>query len=206
MATEVEGRIDDLVSRICSDVLQCRQFKEHFQTFLTKVEVPIGWEEKGYRLGEDHPTYKYRLQILRNFVDTIKTSEGFYLTNDTPKQFCDKLKQYSDSKIDDSFPDSVHDERSQHIDLFDQNVKLQGVVVRKSEKIRKASLLIIKDNHSKQRGHASSFAMSVELIVNLHNEDGAVEGFPLKVSVGDIVEVTKCRRKEGIAWEPEIIK
>ena len=205
MATEVGESIDDLVLRISKDVLQHRQFKEHFQAFLSKVEVPIGWEEKGYKLGQHHPTHKYRLNILRNFVD-IKTSEGFNLTSATSKQFFDELKQFSDSKIDDNFPDSVHDKRSQHIDLFDQNVKVQGVVVRKSEKIQKASVLIIKDNRSKQRGHASSFSLSAELVVNLQDEDGAGEGFPLKVSVGDIVEVTKCRRKEGEAWEPEIIK
>ena len=46
-----------------------------------------------------------------------------------------------------------------------------------------------------------------EAYVDLREEDDTNhERFHLNLAVGDIVEVTKCRRKEGTALEPEIVK
>ena len=201
MTSEGDESIDGLVKQICKDFLRQHEFKIKFQTFLTKVEVPCGWEDKGYKLNQGHPTYEYRLKILKNLVRQ-KKSEGFSLTKETSKEFFDELNQIL--KNDDSFPDS-HDSRSKHgIDLFEQNVKLQGVVVRKSEEKQKASVLIKQEDCGKC-GDASSLSLC-ELVVSLQDEGEHGKGFHLKVSVGDIVEVTKCRRKEGEGLEPDIIK
>ena len=198
MNSEGDESIDGLVKEICKDPLQRREFESKFQTFLTNVNVPHGWEDKGYKLNQDHPTYGYRLKILKNFVRQKKT-QAFSLTKDTSKEFFDELNQIL--KNDDSFPDS-HDSRCKHgIDLFEENVKLQGVVIWKSEEKHKASVLINKEDHI----DASSLSMC-ELIVSLQNEGELGKGFYLKVAVGDIVEVTKCRRKEGEALEPEVVK
>ena len=57
---------------------------------------------------------------------------------------------------------------------------------------------------NKQDG-ATSDSMQLELAVSLQHEDQPGEEFDMKVSVGDIVEVTKCRRKEGEAMEAEVV-
>ena len=93
--------------------------------------------------------------------------------------------------------------RLQKIDLFEENVKVKGVVVCKFSKKAKVCILIkMKDPC---RGLTGSFSLS-EVFVDLREEDDTDhEGFHLNLAVGDIVEVTKCRRKEGTALEPEIV-
>ena len=198
MAADEDENIDDLVSKVCKDVLKRRSFKEKFQYFLTNVKIPSGWEGKGYKLQQKHRTYKYRFQLLGNLIDK-KKSEGFSLTSTTSEQFFDELKQFSDTHSDETFSDLDYDHRN-NIDLLEQNIKLQGVVVRKSDKW--AYVLIRKEGRSGQ-GDAGSLS---ELVVSLRDEGKSGEGFHLKVAEGDIVEVTKCRRRKEMALEPEIIK
>ena len=197
-AADEDENIDDLVSNVCKDALKRCSFKKKFQSFLTNVKIPPGWGDKGYRLQQKHRTYQYRLQLLRNLI-AKKMSEGFSLTSATSEQFFDELKQFSDSHSDERFSDLDYDHRNS-TDLLEQNVKLQGVVVRKSDKW--AYILIKKEGRAGQ-GDAGSLS---ELVVSLHNEEKSGEGFHLEVAEGDIVEVTKCRRLEEMALEPEIIK
>lgn len=194
------GNIDNIVAKICKDKLQCCQFKKQCEYFLSTVEVPSGWKDESYKLHEDLPTYKYRLQILKDFV-TIKEASGEFVTSSTCEEFFHEFKQFSleSRNQNDEFWEHYNGQRSRPgVDLFQQNVKLQGVVLRKSENWLKASVLVKKEGHGEQRGLK-------ELVVSLQHEGQAGEEFHLKVSVGDIVEVTKCRRREGEALEPDVV-
>ena len=197
MASEDAGCVNSLVSIICKDRLQHHYIKDKCQTFLTEVKVPSGWQDRGYRLDQRCPSYKYRLEIIKNFIDKKKT-EGFSITNkDTFEQFFTELEQFSAGR----FPESAHDlRRKPQVDFFEQNLqKVQGVVLWKSSRNLKASILIKTEDCSKQRGNANGeFPLFDELVVNLQDEGELQEG--------DGVEVTKCMRREGEAWEPEVIK
>ena len=203
-----EGDIDKIVAKICKDKLQSRQVKDHCLNFLSNVEVPLGWKDESYKLNQDLPTYKYRLQILKDFV-AKKEEGGVFVTSSTCEIFFNELKQFSSDSRNDDDEFWEHDD-GQHnrpgVDLFLQNIKLQGVVVRKSKKRLKASVLVKKEGRSEQRGlGATSDSTLAELFVSLQREDQPGEEFDMKVSVGDIVEVTKCRRREGEAMEPEVV-
>ena len=211
MSSQDGRRIDDLVSKICKDRLHDKQVKLKCLNFLSDVEIPSGWKDnKSYKLYEHHPTYNYRLQILKNFVEE-KVVEGVFVTSKTSKEFFDELKQflwesYSTSD-DDRLWEPVQDQKgSAGVDLFLQNVKLEGVVVRKSEKRKKVSVLVKKEGLRTSTAHTttSDFTLS-ELVVSLENEGQTGDEFHLNMAVGDIVEVKKCRRKEGEGWEPEIV-
>ena len=199
------GNIDNVVSKICKDKLQCHLVKNRCLNFLSNVEVPFGWKGEIYKLDQHLPTYKFRLQILRAFV-AIQEAEGVFVTSSTCEEFFGELKQFSldAGNDDDEFWEQGNGQHSRPGgDLFQQNIKLQGVVVRKSENCLKASVLVKKEG---QRGlGVTSDSLQSELVVNLQHEGQAGEEFHLKVSVGDIVEVTKCRRKEGEALEPEVV-
>ena len=215
MATAAElfprdaGNIHNIVTKICEDKLHWCHVKERCLNFLRNVEVPSGWKDESYNLHQDLPTYKYRLQILKDFI-AEKEEGGVFVTSSTCEKFFNELKQFSsDSRDDDDEFWDQHDD-CQHsrpgVDLFLQNIKLQGVVVRKSNKRLKASVVIKKEGCSEQRGlGVRSESMLSELVVSLQCEDQPGEEFDLKVSVGDIVEVTKCRRKEGEAMELEVV-
>ena len=204
-----EGDIDKIVAKICKDKLQSGQVKKHCVNFLSNVEVPFGWKDEfSYKLNRDLPTYKYRLQILKDFV-AKKEEGGVFVTSSTCEKFFNELKQFSSDSRNDDDEFWEHDD-GQHnrpgVDLFLQNIKLQGVVVRKSKKRLKASVLVKKEGRSEQRGlRVTSDSMLAELVVSLQREDQPGEEFDMKVSVGDIVEVTKCWRKEGEAMEPEVV-
>ena len=202
------GSIDNIVSKICKDKLQCHPVKNRCLNFLSNVEVPFGWKGEIYKLDQHLPTYKCRLQILRAFV-AKKEAEGVFVTSSTCEEFFSELKQFSLDPINDNdeFWEHVNGQLSRPgVDLFQQNIKLQGVVVRKSENWLKASVLVKKEGHGVQGGlGVTSDSLQSELVVSLQHEGQAGEEFHLKVSVGDIVEVTKCRRKEGEALEPEIV-
>ena len=74
------------------------------------------------------------------------------------------------------------------------------MVCKFSKKAKVCTVLIKTKDPS--RGLTGSFSLS-EVLVDLREEDDTGhEGFHLKLAVGDIVEVTKCRRKEGTALEP----
>ena len=200
MASEVAKSLNGLVLRICEDRLQRHLIKDKCRIFLTEVTVPSGWEDTGYKLDENCPSYKYRLEVLKKFVERKKT-EGFEsVTSETSKQFFDELRKFSaDSGSTDSFPEFIYDSRQKpQVDLFEQNIRLQGVVVHKFSKDLKASVLIKTEDYGKRRGHGSVKSSLSELVVKLQDVGDLVEG--------DVVEVTKCRRKEGEAWEPEVIK
>ena len=79
------------------------------------------------------------------------------------------------------------------VDLFLQNVKLQGEAVRKSGKRLTASVLFKKEGRSEQTRQVTLLS---ELVVSLQGENQPGQEFHLKVSVGEIVnvEVTKCTR------------
>ena len=63
-----------------------------------------------------------------------------------------------------------------------------------------------KNERSLQRTIKLAVSHWSEVFVDLHEEDDTDhEGFHLKLAVGDIVEVKKCRRKEGTALEPDIV-
>ncbi|XP_015763067.1 PREDICTED: NFX1-type zinc finger-containing protein 1-like [Acropora digitifera] len=198
--------VGDIVKKICKDSLFQSQARKQFDDFLSCVEVPFRWKDKRCKLDQGLPTYKYRLQILNVFV-ARKEEGGKFLTRSTCKEFFDELKQFSldPRDDDDAFWEHDNGQNSRHgVDLFQENVKLQGVVVRKSEKRLKASVLVKKEGCNEQTGVTSDSMLS-ELVVNLQREDQPGEEFHLKVSVGDVVEVTQCRRKEGEALRAEVV-
>ena len=197
MATEEDGNIDSLVSIICKDVLERRNFKSKCEEFLTKVSVPASWEGNAYRLHQGNPTYRYREKILSNFIHE-RVSEGFTVKSSTTKQFFDELQEFLKlSESNDSFSEFGGSERPALIDLFEQNTKLCGPVVRKSDKELKVSVLLKARGRNRQDDNLSL----TEHVIDLQNE--FEEGYRIKV--GDIVEVTKCRRNERVAFEPEVI-
>lgn len=156
MATEEDGNIDDLVSIICNDVLERHNFKSKCEEFLTKVSVPAGWKQcTAYRLHQGHPTYKYRKKLLTNFIQKQK-SEGFTVKSTTRKQFFEQLQQFSElSEPDDSFSEFNSSGRPALVDLFEQNLKLLCVVVRKSDTGLRASVLIETKGHNRQDDNLS---------------------------------------------------
>ena len=191
---------------ICKNLLLFRTLEENFQAFLTDVKVPSGFVDNDYKLEPHHKTYKFRHKLVKEFID-VKKSEDFRLTeNSHSKQFFDELKQFVELSETGSFSDFDLEQtgRLQKIDLFEENVKVQGVVVCKFSKKAKACVLIKRKDL--RRELTGSFSLS-EVFVDLCEEDNTGhEGFHLNLAVGDIVEVTKCRRKEGTALEPEIVK
>lgn len=194
-------------SGVCTDKLYLisKPLKRDFQNILTSVKVPSGWEDRGYTIEPHHTTYKFRHKLVRNFLER-KKSEGFKLTRLSSEQFFRELKGFLDSECGETFPDFELDVRSKHnIDLFEQNIKLQGVVVWKSDERAIACVLVQKEECRRQEG-TGRFSQSDELCVKIDDNDSLVEGFHVKVAIGDIVEVTKCRRKKETALEPEIIK
>lgn len=200
METNEGESIEDLAKSICKDALELRSFKDKCEEFLTKVCVPAGWDGSTYKLSQGHPTYKYRKKLLKNFIDeqkakgvTVKGNKSE--TSIITKEFFEQLKQFSElAEPKDSFSEFSNSGSPALIDLFEKNFKICGVVVRKSDTKFKASVLIKREGHS-------NLPLS-EHIIDVHNESGG--GYRFKV--GDIVEVTKCMRKQGEALEPEVIK
>ena len=193
---------------ICKNLFRfSHTLEKNFQAFLTDVKVPSGFADNDYKLEPRHKTYKLRHKLVKKFIN-IKKCDEFYLTEDSHlKQFFDELKQFAElSETEGSFSDFDLEQtgRLPKIDLFEENVKVQGVVVCKFSKKAKACVLIKRKDLRK--GLTGSFSLS-EVFVDLCEEDDTGhEGFHLNLAVGDIVEVTKCRRKEGTALEPEIVK
>ena len=209
MASKQDGDMDDLVSRICPniDFFERKKFKDKLLEYLTHVSVPVGWETYGYKLSEEHPTYKYHKRLLENFIEKQKLDEekqksaSLIVTKTTPEEFIEQLKQFvKEAEQNDSFSEFCESRSSALIDLFQENFKLCGVVIRKCTYHAghcKASVLI-RVRHKPQDGHSAL----IEYVIDVKNE--SLRGYDLKV--GDIVEVTQCRRKEGVAMEPEVIK
>ena len=135
-------------SGVCTDKLYLisKPLKRDFQNILTSVKVPSGWEDRGYTIEPHHTTYKFRHKLVRNFLER-KKSEGFKLTRLSSEQFFRELKGFLDSECGETFPDFDLDVRSKHnIDLFEQNIKLQGVVVWKSDERAIACVLVQRKN------------------------------------------------------------
>ena len=209
MATVQDGDIDSLVSRICPDIYRLKRskFKDKLVEHLTHVSVPDGWETCGYRLSEEHPTYKYHRRLLENFIDKQKLedekqkSAGSTVIKTTPEVFFEQFKQFvKEAKQNGSFPEFCEQRKSVLIDLFEENLKLSGVVIWKCTSNAgdcKVSVLI-KVPYKAQDGHSGL----IEHVIDVKNK--SLRGYDLEV--GDIVEVTQCRRKEGVAMEPEVIK
>ena len=198
MATKGGQNIGDFARRICKD-LDSKQFEKAFKRFLTKVDLPDGCENSGYKLKDAHPTYKYRRYCLSKIIDW-KEDKGIKLKIDQLEEFITELENVANSpaEIESSF--SLHEEqKKQPFDLFEQNIKLEGVVVRKCDKNLRASILTKKPDHaSKQK-----FCLN-ELVINI--QDAGKSGGGLQLKVGDIVALTECRIKEGKAIDAEVIK
>ena len=96
-----------------------------------------GFADNDYKLEPHHKTYKFRHKLVKKFID-IKKSEYFRLTeNSHSKQFFDELRQFVElSETEGSFSDFdlEQTDRLQKIDLFEENVKVKGVVVCKFSK------------------------------------------------------------------------
>ena len=112
-----------------------------------------------------------------------------------------RIQFSSDSRNDDA-EFWEHDDSRPGVDLFLQNVKLQGEAVRKSGKRLAASVLVKKEGRSEQTRQVTLLS---ERVVSLQGENQPGQEFHLKVSVGEIVivEVTKCTRDERETFEPE---
>ena len=192
--------LKDFAERICKDYMEREKFKKRFQRFLTKVDLPDDWEDSsGYELEDTLPTYKHRYNCLRKFVEQ---AEAESMTVDQLEDFVQKIENATHSPLETerSFS-AIQEHQNQPSDLFEQNIKVKGVVVRKCEKKLKASILtkkVIKKDRGKQKSSLK------ELVMNIRDVSKSGGGFQLKV--GDVVEVTECRRKEGIALDAQLIK
>ena len=197
MATGEES-IDKVLSRFCKDGLLRTEFKKTCQKFLTEIKVPAKWKDRtANRLEQDHETYKHREKLLRRFV-VIKEKERFKLSRSSKKQFFEELESFSNSAESNNAFCDQGDKSSPWPTIYNlddqDDVKLQGVVVRKTDK--NAWVLV-----EKKPVHVPSGKRAFELIFDLQAcDEGLVStGFPLKV--GDIVEVTEYKR-ETTALEP----
>ena len=130
---------------ICKNLLLFRTLEENFQAFLTDVKVPSGFADNDYKLEPHHKTYKFRHKLVKKVID-IKKSEDFRLTeNSHSKQFFDELRRFLElSETEGRFSDFELEQtdRLQKIDLFEENVKVKGVVVCKFSKKAKVCVLI----------------------------------------------------------------
>jgi len=194
---------------ICNNPFLSGTLEKNFQDFLTDVRVPVGFTDD-YKLEPHHTTYKFRHKLVKKFIDK-KKYEDFRLTdNSHSNQFFDELKQFAElSETEGSFSDFDLEQtgRLQKIDLFEENVKVQGVVVCKFSKKAKVCVLIKRKDLCRELTGSFSLSLLSEVFVDLcEGDDTGHEGFHLNLAVGDIVEVTKCRRKEGTALEPDIVK
>ena len=192
------------IDTFCKDPLLRREFNKRCQTFLTEVKVPTRWKEtvkdrSGYKLQESHETYSYREELLRAFKDK-KKSENFELTDKTIKQFFRELEDFSYSEETEKHDKSKSRATSTVYDLFDQDdFKEQGVVVRKTN--QKAWILVKKVCKSSGRREISE---DIELILDLKTF-GADDFSTAFLKVGDVLEVTTCKRGTETALEPDII-
>ena len=129
---------------ICNNPFLSGTLEKNFQDFLTDVRVPVGFTDD-YKLEPHHTTYKFRHKLVKMFIDE-KKYEDFRLTdNSHSNQFFDELKQFAElSETEGSFSDFDLEQtgRLQKIDLFEENVKVQGVVVCKFSKKAKVCVLI----------------------------------------------------------------
>lgn len=189
--------LKDFAKRICKDSLERVKFEKRFERFLTKVDLSDDWEDSsGYELQDSLPTYKHRYNCLRKFVE--KTEEGS-IKADQLEDIVKKITNaaHSPFETEKSFS-SIQDCKNQPFDLFELNIKVKGVVVLKCEKKLKASILTKKKDRGKEK------VLLNELVINIKDASKSGGGFQLKV--GDVVEVTKCRRQEGIALDAQLIK
>ena len=192
--------LEVFANRICKDRLDRDEFVKRFRRFLTKVDLPDDWKDSsGYELQHALPTYKHRYNCLRKFVEQAEEKS---MTVDQLEDFVKEIEIAARSPLESerNFT-SFQEHENQPFDLFTQNIKVEGVVVWKCEKELKASILTKKVK--KKDGGKQKFLLN-ELVINLRDASKLGGGFQL--SVGDVVEVTKCGRKEGIALDAQIIK
>jgi len=195
MAAE-SGNIKELLSKFCKDGLTRKDFLDRCDTFLTEVKVPAKWKDgSDYRLKQVHETYQYREKVIREFV-CKKESENFKVSRSTIKKFFEELERFADSaETNNTFSDLYHKScksRAAVSPLFGEDVKLQGVVVRKTD--QNAWVLVRKG------------AELSELIVDLQTyEKGSFsKGLP-PLKEGDIVEVTRFQNETETTLEPDVI-
>lgn len=194
MATSLK----EFAEKICKDRLDRGKFEERFQRFLKKVDLPDDWEESsGYELQDDLPTYKHRYNCLRKFVEETEAS---IMTVDQLEDFIKKIENAAHSSVgtEKSFFSVQEQENRPNFDLFEKHITIKGVVVGKCEKKLKASILTKKQDNDKEK-----FLLN-ELVINI--QDASKSGGGFQLNVGDVVEVTKCRRKEGLALDAQLIK
>jgi len=193
MAAEC-GNIKEILKKFCKDGLIRNEFLQGCEKSLTEVKVPAKWKGKAdYKLLQVHETHRYREKGLREFVGK-KESEQFRVSRKTITQFFDELEHFVNSAETNNTLSDPHDKsckssRPAISDLFgEDDVKLQGVVVRKTD--QKAWILVKNEQ---------------ELTVDLqaHEKDSFSAGFPLKV--GDIVEVTRFQRETETSLETDVI-
>lgn len=192
MAAECRN-VKEILKKFCKDGLIRNEFLQGCEKFLTEVTVPAKWKGKtDYKLQQVHETYQYREKVIREFVGK-KISEEFKLSRKTITQFFDELERFakpSETNIN-NFSDLYASCKSRPAisDLFgEDDVKLQGVVVRRTEQI--AWVLVEEER---------------ELIIDVQaNEKNSFSsGFPVKV--GDIVEVTRLQRETETTLETDVI-
>ena len=196
MAAEGEN-IEETLKKFCKDGLIRNEFMQGCDRFLTEVKVPTKWKGRAdYKLQQVHETYQYREKVIREFVDK-KISEKFKISRKTITQFFDELERFANSvETNITLSDPHHDKSCKRrpassliSDLFgEDDVKLQGVVVRKTE--QNAWVLVKKEQ---------------ELVIDLqaHEKDNFSTGFLVKV--GDIVEVTRFQRETETILETDVI-
>ena len=189
------GNIEELLKKLCKGSLIGNEILQGCDRFLTEVKVPAKWKGRAdYKLQKVHKTYQHREKVIGEFVRR-KISQKFKISRKTITQFFDELERFVNSaETNNTLCDLHHDKscksRPAISDLFgEDDVKLQGVVVRKSD--QNAWVLVKKEQ---------------ELIIDLqvHEEDTFSTGFPA-VKVGDIVEVTRFQMETETILGTDVI-
>ena len=189
------GNMEEILKKFCKGSLIGNEFLQGCDRFLTEVKVPAKWKGRAdYKLQKVHETYQYREKIIREFVGK-KESQKFKISRKTITQFFDELERFVNSaETNNTLCDLHHDKSCKSrpfcSDQFDEDdVKLQGVVVRKSD--QNAWVLVKKEQ---------------ELIIDLqaHENDSFSSGFPA-VKVGDIVEVTRFQMETETILGTDVI-
>ena len=184
----------DFISKICvKHRVIFGPVKKRCAKLLEEVRTPQGWKEP-YQLRKSDPSYKFRLKLIKDFVDR-KQSESYDIRSSD--EFINELKSFLTGKESDCTDDELHPptgDSSSFPDLFENSWKVEGVVVRKSAS--RASVLV----KSSFRGRPKQ----EELILRYDKEE--FPGLGLSMKVGDIVRVTHNKRKEYEILEPEIVR
>ena len=185
--------VKELVAQICKDPLLLHGIETKCSKILKEVKIPAGWTET-YKLENCNPSYKFRVKLMKDFVD-VKKSESYTIINNNKQEFTEDLTGFLFEKESHCSDNDLHlPNESSYPDLFEKNWKIEGVVVRKS-----ASRACVLVKSARPRGSPKQ----EEMILSYNAQQFPGLGIGLKV--GDILCVAYNKRKGQQVLEPEVV-